>query len=89
MEANAATTAHPDIDTQQVGNYVQNLYFDMLSAVPYLTGGGDPKDALQAEREAAAAEYKRIFVDPYKLKPGFEVKERLMPTPLKSTKKDA
>jgi hypothetical protein len=83
MIAHSAVNGHPDIDVDKVGIDTKQLYFDMMSAVPYFTEGTTSTDALQDEREAAAAEYKRIFVDPYKKKPGFKEEKLEQPTILK------
>ena len=72
MVAQSAANGHPDVDITKVGNSTKQLYFNMMGAIPYFTAGTSTADVITQEREAAAAQYNRVFVDPYKKRAGFE-----------------
>jgi len=80
MVAQSSSNSHPDIDLTKVGNSTKQLYFDMMGAIPYFTAGTSTQDVVTQEREAAAEEYNRVFVEPYKKRAGFEEEKLEKPT---------
>jgi hypothetical protein len=58
LTAFGGMNSHPQADIQKVGEYVNMLYLDALSMLPFMTGGRSGREMMTGERLAAVEEYR-------------------------------
>ena len=63
MTAVGAIHAHPSADFEKAAAQVNNMWFDALNNMPYISGGKTGADAMEDERLALIERYKKIKLE--------------------------
>ena len=88
ISAQGGAMGHPEADISKAGGMLKNLYYEILSSVPYMTGGQTSEDVAQKEREVAVAKYEAYRNAVLQQREGWEPEESLQPIKLRGINTD-
>lgn len=71
VAAQGGVMSHPEADIKNASGILKSLYAEILSSIPYMTGGLGPGEVANKEREEAVAMYEAYRKSVLGERPGY------------------